>query len=99
MGDQPCRKAAAYTGQHKYGTKADRHQASSGIQTNDPVFERPTTFHVLRQRGHCDRHKETSSSVLLLEAKGNRLDLEFVSFPQVNNSRWICVLTYCGFLE
>jgi hypothetical protein len=44
--DQPRRKAATYTGQHKNRIKADHH-ASREIRAHDPLFERTETVHIL----------------------------------------------------
>jgi hypothetical protein len=47
-GDQPYRKAAGYTGQHKYRKKKRTDiYASNGIRTYDPNVEWAKTCHAL----------------------------------------------------
>jgi hypothetical protein len=45
MGDQPCRKAATYTGQHKHRRNADTHPCLEWHEPIILVFERVETYH------------------------------------------------------
>jgi hypothetical protein len=61
MGDQPCRKAATYTGQQDTEeTRTDIH-ASSGIRTHDPSVREDEDISCLRPHGHCDWHSDNMS--------------------------------------
>jgi hypothetical protein len=53
-GDQPCRKAATYTGQHKHRINADIH-VSSGIRTNHLSVSVGEDISCFRPCDHCDR--------------------------------------------
>jgi hypothetical protein len=56
MGDQPSRKAATYTGQHKHRRNAQRDiRVSSGVRTHDPCVWAGEDISCLRLRGHCTR--------------------------------------------
>jgi hypothetical protein len=47
MGDQPCRKAASYTGQHKYKKCGQTSMPRVGSEPTIPVFDRAKTFDAL----------------------------------------------------
>jgi hypothetical protein len=47
MGDQPCREAATYTGQHKENKRKQTSMPRGGFELTIPGFEREKTFHAL----------------------------------------------------
>jgi hypothetical protein len=54
-GDQPCHKAATYTGQHKQKKRGLTSMPRVGFEPTSPLFDRAKTFHALDRAPHCDR--------------------------------------------
>jgi hypothetical protein len=55
MGDQPCRKAAAYTGQYKHKKIADKHQFLEWNSNARSQYLSGQKYFILRPRGNCYR--------------------------------------------
>jgi hypothetical protein len=81
-GDQPCRKAATYTRQHKYRRNAKNIHTSSGIRTHDPSVSEGEFILFLRPRGHCNRPRVNVNYVFF--------QLVYFHFTRIYNGVLFC---------